>query len=74
MAIMLALLLANPGPPHAEKIGFSVIGGGSISSALSETLCFCRNDKELITSPYVILAVPNHKLMQVHVRFVRCSQ
>ncbi len=181
MSIALALLLANPGPPSAERIGFSVIGGGTVSSARSETLCLCRNEKQLkkamaemgitgevrwpsglgkgvviiaflgqrrtggygldpvgvymvdynaahvgwemmwdmgitplleedgidpasvppapidrvrdavvviretcppkdamltqmITSPYVILAVPDHKLMEVHVRFVRCSQ
>jgi len=47
MTIILSLLVANPGPPSAEKIGFSVIGGGMTSAAKSETLCLCRNEKQL---------------------------
>jgi len=179
--IFALMLVANPGPPHATRIGFTVIGGGMNSAAKSETLCLARNEKQLrkalsdmgiaeevrwpgnlgkgvviiaflgqrptggygmepvgvymvdynaasvswdwvwemgikpllvadgidpetvprapiskvrdaivviretcppedamviqmITSPYVILAVPEHSLRQVHVRFVRCSQ
>lgn len=45
--IILSLLMANPGPPSAEKIGFSVIGGGMTSAAKSETLCLCRDEKQL---------------------------
>ncbi|MEO0192695.1 MAG: protease complex subunit PrcB family protein [candidate division WOR-3 bacterium] len=181
MSLVLSLLISNPGPPSAERIGFSVVGWGMVSSAKSETLCLCRNEKQLkkalkdmginedfgwpsglgkgaviiaflgqrrtggygldpvgvyrvdynaarvswemvwdmaivpllegdgidpasvptapidrpgdavvviretcppegamviqmITSPYIILAVPDHKLREVHVRFVRCSQ
>ncbi len=44
MTLMLTMLMANPGPPSAEKVGFSVIGGGMSSAALSETLCLCRNE------------------------------
>jgi len=46
MSLFIAMLLANPGPPSAEKIGFSVVGSGMVSSAQSETLLLCRKEKD----------------------------
>jgi len=47
MTTLIMLTIANPGPPSAKRIGFSVIGGGMGSAAKSETLCLARNEKQL---------------------------